>query len=152
MGWGNCGTDSAGRPIGYCHTGTCDFPGCNAEIDRGLAYACGGMHGTGTLGGDDRVDWDAMWPSCEGYFCAAHRDTALFEHEDGTEVWSPEYCVTCARKVEDEFANDPDLRSGWPTASPLIASVDRNPEGGDGTAPSRSDESAAPKADAQNPL
>lgn len=60
MGWGNCGTDSNGRPIGYVHRATCDHEGCNAEIDRGLAYACGGMHG----GGDGY--------SCEKYFCPKH--------------------------------------------------------------------------------
>lgn len=59
MGWANCGTDSRGRPIGYAHAGTCDEPGCSEVIHRGLAYACGGMHG------DDEI-------SCEGYFCDAH--------------------------------------------------------------------------------
>lgn len=47
MGWGNCGRDSKGRPIGYLHAATCDHPGCDAKIDRGLSYACGQMHGTG---------------------------------------------------------------------------------------------------------
>lgn len=58
MGWADCGTDSKGRPIGYGHRATCDHPGCKAKIDRGLAYACGGMHG------ED--------PGCEGYFCGDH--------------------------------------------------------------------------------
>ena len=60
MGWANCGQDSKGRHIGYAHDGTCDEPGCTAQIHRGLAYACGGMHGEDEL-------------SCEGYFCEAHR-------------------------------------------------------------------------------
>ncbi|KTT56433.1 hypothetical protein NS337_03625 [Pseudomonas oryzihabitans] len=59
MGWGNCGHDSKGRPIGYVHEGTCDHPGCDKEIDRGLGYACGGMHGEGEH-------------YCEGYFCGDH--------------------------------------------------------------------------------
>ncbi len=59
MGWSNCGHDSNGRPIGYRHEATCDHPGCNAPIDRGLAYACGGMHGEGEH-------------YCEGYFCSDH--------------------------------------------------------------------------------
>lgn len=59
MGWANCGTDSTGRPIGYNHKATCDHPGCTVEIDRGLAYACGGSHGE-----DEN--------SCERYFCSAH--------------------------------------------------------------------------------
>ncbi len=45
MGWANCGEDSQGRPIGYAHEGICDHPGCEARIDRGLEFACGGMHG-----------------------------------------------------------------------------------------------------------
>lgn len=59
MGWANCGTDTKGRPIGYAHVATCDRPGCNAEIDRGLAYACGNEH------------LATSW-SCEGYFCEMH--------------------------------------------------------------------------------
>ena len=59
MGWANCGTDSKGRPIGYAHEAICDYPGCDERIDRGLAYACGSMHG----------DADG---ACEGYFCGKH--------------------------------------------------------------------------------
>lgn len=64
MGWANCGEDSKGRPIGYAHEATCDHPGCNAKIDRGLSYACGDMHG------DDEI-------SCEGYFCSAHKQNII---------------------------------------------------------------------------
>ena len=60
MGWGNCGTDSEGRPIGYVFAAVCDHPGCKEEIDRGLGYACGGMHGVTEAG-------------CEKYFCGKHR-------------------------------------------------------------------------------
>lgn len=60
MGWGNCGTDSEGRPIGYVFPATCDHPGCDEHIHRGLSYACGDMHG------EDEV-------SCERYFCSKHR-------------------------------------------------------------------------------
>ena len=59
MGWANCGTDSRGRKIGYAHSAKCDKRGCKTRIDRGLSYACGGMHGD--------LDW-----ACEGYFCAEH--------------------------------------------------------------------------------
>lgn len=65
MGWADCGTDSKGRPIGYAHAATCDEPGCEAVLDRGLEYACGGMHGPLDLRGNATC--------CEGYFCAAHR-------------------------------------------------------------------------------
>ena len=37
MGWGDCGTDVNGRPIGYLYESTCDHPGCNKKIDRGLS-------------------------------------------------------------------------------------------------------------------
>jgi hypothetical protein len=59
MGWSDCGTDRRGRPIGYGHEATCDEPGCETRIDRGLAYACGGSHGEGEL-------------DCDRYFCADH--------------------------------------------------------------------------------
>lgn len=60
MGWANCGIDSKGRHIGYAFPTICDHPGCNERIDRGLVYACGGMHGEVEHG-------------CEGYFCETHR-------------------------------------------------------------------------------
>lgn len=63
MGWAHCGLDNKGREIGYAIPATCDEPGCAAEIDRGLAYACGGMHGQGGIRGDE---------GCEGYFCVEH--------------------------------------------------------------------------------
>ena len=59
MGWANCGTDSEGHPIGYAHEAECDHPGCDRRIDRGLSYACGGMHGE-----------DVSY--CEKYFCGDH--------------------------------------------------------------------------------
>lgn len=63
MGWASCGTDELGRPIGYAHEGTCDHEACAREIDRGLAHACGGMHGEeGAYGGE----------ACSGYFCELH--------------------------------------------------------------------------------
>ena len=60
MGWGDCGTDSDGRPIGYVFEAVCDEPGCNKKIDRGLSYVCGDMHG------EDEY-------SCEQYFCEEHK-------------------------------------------------------------------------------
>jgi hypothetical protein len=62
MGWANCGTDRNGRKIGYAVEATCDHPGCKAKIDRGLSYACGGMHGEDVVG-------------CEKYFCEGHLAT-----------------------------------------------------------------------------
>lgn len=68
MGWAFCGTDDMGREIGYGVPATCDHPGCDKEIDRGLAYCCGGMHG-----GQGYYDEDLQtWFGCGRYFCAEH--------------------------------------------------------------------------------
>lgn len=98
MGWANCGTDSKGRPIGYAFPATCDHPGCHNQIDRGLAYACGGMHGKGEI-------------SCEGYFCEQHRPTYI-EHEGDTS----QICSQCTKELLDsgewiEDENEGCLRS-----------------------------------------
>lgn len=82
MGWADCGTDSKGRPIGYGHIATCDFPGCEAEIDRGIAYACGGMHGEESH-------------SCEGYFCTRHLN--VFVEVDGQEY---NVCHSCRNYMQ----------------------------------------------------
>jgi hypothetical protein len=86
MGWSDCGEDSKGRPIGYAFEATCDHPGCTKEIDRGLAYACGGMHGEG-----DNY--------CEGYFCAEHLvfvDVPLYADRGGF------VCPACDALIPDE--------------------------------------------------
>ncbi len=70
MGWGDCGEDSEGRPIGYVFEAVCDELECSEEIDRGLAHACGGIHG------EDEY-------SCEQYFCPKHLFT--FIPDDTTE-------------------------------------------------------------------
>jgi hypothetical protein len=63
VSWADCGKDSRGRRIGYGFDATCDHrekgKKCRAKIDRGLGYACGGMHGADEF-------------SCEGYFCGEH--------------------------------------------------------------------------------
>jgi len=59
MGW-SLGWDSKWeRFIGYGVPAYCDQPGCNKEIDRGLAYVCGGE----PYGGDR---------GCGLYFCEEH--------------------------------------------------------------------------------
>lgn len=82
MGWSDCGTDSKGRPIGYAHRATCDHPGCNKQIDRGLAYACGGIHG------ED--------PGCEGYFCGDHLFLTTSQSDCGY------VCAECLKLYEGE--------------------------------------------------
>lgn len=79
MGWANCGKDSRGRNIGYAHAAKCDHPGCNKRIDRGLAYACGGMHGTGSGSFE-----------CEGYFCPAHLKSVTLDA-----LYMGQQCFAC---------------------------------------------------------
>lgn len=90
MSWSDCGTDSKGRPIGYIHEATCDHPGCDLKIDRGLSYACGGMHG------EDEV-------SCEGYFCPDHLTYAVDSDDHLHNV-----CTQCAAllKASGEWVED----------------------------------------------
>ncbi len=88
MGWGNCGTDSNGRNIGYVFEAICDHDGCNAEIDRGLSYACGDMHGE-----------DVYW--CEKYFCGEHQTP--IEDEDG-------HCFSVCNECLNLLNLDDDLK------------------------------------------
>lgn len=82
MSWANCGEDSRGRPIGYAHNGKCDHPGCNVKINRGLAHACGDMHGFTEYG-------------CEKYFCEDHRwNFAYIDQNRYTRI-----CDECAQDL-----------------------------------------------------
>lgn len=49
------------RDVGYGVPATCDQPGCDVAIDRGLAYVCGGEPFGGQYG-------------CGLYFCPQHTD------------------------------------------------------------------------------
>lgn len=82
MGWGNCGTDSKGRPIGYAFEAVCDHPGCGEFIDRGLAFACGGMHGQNIF-------------DCEGYFCTKHLSYVGLPDKKG----SIQICPECYKRM-----------------------------------------------------
>lgn len=81
MGWSDCGKDSTGRPIGYGFPATCDHPGCDAKIDRGLSYVCGSMHG--------EDEW-----SCERYFCEQHKRNYVYEDCAGGRLIT--VCDECA--------------------------------------------------------
>ena len=114
MGWGNCGLDSKGRPIGYTHEATCDHPGCDAKIDRGLSYVCGMMHG--------EDEW-----SCEGYFCPEHRFTAPVEC-DHVAIEAGSLCAECCKVVEEnEFSTWEGLPEGAPC--PFCEGADCSPRG-----------------------
>lgn len=84
MGWADCGLDSQGRPIGYVHAGVCDHPECEKEITRGLAHACGGMHGKTEFG-------------CEKYFCEDHLQHTVLDAPD--DFYS--ICGSCAQSLID---------------------------------------------------
>lgn len=59
MGW-SIGYDSNwSRDVGYGVPAYCGYPNCDVEIDRGLAYVCGGK----PFGGED---------GCGLYFCSKH--------------------------------------------------------------------------------
>ena len=59
MGWSIGYDTNWKRDIGYGVPAFCDHPKCNKEIDRGLAYVCGGEPYGGDVG-------------CGLYFCGNH--------------------------------------------------------------------------------
>jgi hypothetical protein len=87
MGWEIGYDDKWKRDIGYGVPAYCDHPGCNAEIDRGLAYVCGNEQ---PYGGDD---------GCGLFFCSEH----LTYHEKRGRV-----CECCADHRKTPFTAKPD--------------------------------------------
>lgn len=76
MGW-SIGYDSKwNRDIGYGVPAYCDHPKCNAKIDRGLSYVCGGEPYGGEHG-------------CGLYFC--------YEHQHYRSATNPQACARCLR-------------------------------------------------------
>jgi hypothetical protein len=67
MSWAVGGPDVHGRWIGYGVPATCDYPGCGKNINRGLAFACGGG-----------VMEDV--PNCGQFFCTSH--LGYFKEDD----------------------------------------------------------------------
>lgn len=61
MGYASYTIQRNGEAIeaGYGIDATCEEPGCDADIDRGLAHLCGQQPG-----GDEH--------GCGGYYCAKH--------------------------------------------------------------------------------
>jgi hypothetical protein len=89
MGW-SIGYDEAWkRDIGYGVPATCDHPGCNEEIHRGLSYVCGGE----PYGGDR---------GCGLYFCAEHLHYA--------ERIGGQFCERCHPRIKNSFDAKPDVR------------------------------------------
>ena len=101
MGWANCGQDSQGRFIGYAHETTCDHPECDTKIDRGLSYACGGMHGEVGVSNGQGGDF---CPTCEGYFCEKHR--TMIEADFDGHVKVEGVCAACYKDVAKHVGLD----------------------------------------------
>lgn len=81
MGWSR-GMEN-GREIGYGVDAECDVPSCSAEINRGMAYRCGG---TRNFAGEDA--------GCGAYVCDEHN---FFEccplcdgPDNGDPPWGPD--------------------------------------------------------------
>ena len=108
MGWAHCGDDEKGRPIGYAIEATCDHEGCDARIDRGLAFCCGGMHGGEAI---ENHDGTAFLTACGGYFCSEHRvGVAGFVGGHGRIV---EVCAPCREAVIRHVGEYDDCPDSW---------------------------------------
>jgi hypothetical protein len=98
MGW-SIGYDSNHkRDIGYGVPAVCDHPDCNAEIDRGLSYVCGGEPYGGEHG-------------CGLFFCEQHRtfEEVPIDDDPHAESDAKMLCDRCAHGLE-EFTPKPDIK------------------------------------------
>ena len=84
MGYGVYFRD--GRWAGYGVPATCDHPGCEASIDRGMAYICGGEPGA------DK--------GCGLFFCGDHLWIGITDDD-------PQMCERCCDE-EPPFDPTPD--------------------------------------------
>ena len=83
MGWSR-GMEN-GREIGYAVDAECDLPGCSVEIDRGLAYRCGGTR-----------NFAHEKPGCGAYVCDAHN------YFESCEVCDPSVTAPAKRPAEPQ--------------------------------------------------
>ena len=92
MSWAVGSDRDRGRHIGYGVPAKCDHPDCDANIDRGLAYACGGG-----------VTEDV--PNCGLFFCERHLSYTEADDESGERQG-----FVCERCLHDEppFDASPD--------------------------------------------
>jgi len=125
MGW-SIGQDIRwGRDIGYCVPAVCDHPDCNADINRGLSYVCGGHPYGGERG-------------CGLFFCRRH----LRLHER-----LPQLCERCSPRRLRPFAAKPDVQewidwkltdeswAEWRTKNPGWVSANAGCTAGNGGGP-----------------
>ena len=110
------------RDIGYGVPATCDFPGCGADIDRGLAYVCGGEPYGGEHG-------------CGLYFCGSHMliGQCRQQYFHGGQILIGSHRQQCERCAEGKspFEATPDTREWieWKlTDESWAAWRDENPE------------------------
>ena len=89
MADGDYERDSLGRPIGETFEAICDEPGCCSEINRGLKYACGGVHG--------KTD-----ECCDKYFCWGDL-VVLSQDEDEDEDKRVYCCMKCSMLNDKRF-------------------------------------------------
>lgn len=66
------------RDIGYGVPAWCDHPDCGVEIDRGLAYVCGGQPYGGEAG-------------CGLYFCGKHRQSGEWQRCERCDLEKPPF-------------------------------------------------------------
>lgn len=98
MGWA-VGYDAKWkRDIGYGVPSHCDQPDCGAEINRGLAYVCGGEPYGGETG-------------CGLYFCSEHLGLLLAVEDDEPHVEGEQRCDRCLCD-EEPFTPTPE-RPEW---------------------------------------
>lgn len=90
MGWayGRDGSRPFGdQEVGYGVPATCEHPGCNEEIDRGLAYACGEQPYEGEN-------------YCNKFFCYSHLYWSPDDPEAGRIGFRCAEC--CGIAIDDE--------------------------------------------------
>ena len=86
------------RDVGYGVPATCDHPGCDQDIDRGLSYLCGGPGLGGGLG-------------CGLHFCWWHLSFALRDERGDPIEGTPSFCERClAFYAQHGIEADPRLR------------------------------------------
>lgn len=90
MGWSIGYDNTWQRDIGYGVPAICDHPKCNAEIDRGLSYVCGGY----PYGGEE---------GCGLFFCSRH---LFFGRSKG----APQLCNKCMRYDHKPYKPKPDVK------------------------------------------
>lgn len=83
MSWEIGWEGSRGRWVGYGVPAHCEHPDCDAEIDRGLSYVCGGE----PFGGDH---------GCGMFFCTRHLEMR-FRGRGSTDAGYRQLCQRCAR-------------------------------------------------------